>query len=115
MPEFFNGKNVADFIDPDIEAKLEALEREEEALEAQGFYASDEEEIVSLPVLILVYTADSPARLGRRSIYGCCSSNQIQKSNNQTSFSSQEQTRYQLCYSPQEASFELGGNDGWYA
>ncbi|KAI9635649.1 P-loop containing nucleoside triphosphate hydrolase protein [Dioszegia hungarica] len=46
MPEFFNGKNVADFIDPDIEAKLEALEREEEALEAQGFYASDEEEIL---------------------------------------------------------------------
>lgn len=49
MPEFFNGKNVADFIDPDIEAKLEALEREEDALEAQGFYASDEEEIVSIP------------------------------------------------------------------
>ena len=48
MPEFFNGKNVADFIDPDIEAKLEALEREEDALEAQGFYASDDEEIVSL-------------------------------------------------------------------
>jgi nucleolar GTP-binding protein len=44
MPEFFNGKNVADFIDPDIAEKLEALEREEEALEAQGFYASDDEE-----------------------------------------------------------------------
>ncbi|ORX36156.1 putative nucleolar GTPase [Kockovaella imperatae] len=44
MPEFHNGKNVADFIDPDIEEKLEALEREEEALEAQGFYASDDED-----------------------------------------------------------------------
>lgn len=49
MPEFYNGKNVADFIDPDIEEKLEALEREEEALEAQGFYASDDEdEMVSV-------------------------------------------------------------------
>lgn len=47
IPEFYNGKNVADFIDPDIEAKLEALEREEEALEAQGFYASDAEDMVS--------------------------------------------------------------------
>lgn len=48
MPEIYNGKNIADFIDPDIEAKLEALEREEDALAEQGFYASDEEEIVSL-------------------------------------------------------------------
>lgn len=47
IPEIYNGKNVADFIDPDIEAKLEALEREEEALAEQGFYASDEEEMVS--------------------------------------------------------------------
>ncbi|GMK57384.1 hypothetical protein CspeluHIS016_0402180 [Cutaneotrichosporon spelunceum] len=46
MPEILNGKNVADFIDPDIEAKLEALEREEERLEAEGFYASDEEEML---------------------------------------------------------------------
>jgi nucleolar GTP-binding protein len=36
-----DGKNVADFIDPDIAAKLEALEREEEKLEAEGFYDSD--------------------------------------------------------------------------
>lgn len=46
MPEFYNGKNVADFVDPDIEAKLEALEREEDALAEQGFYASDEEGMV---------------------------------------------------------------------
>jgi len=43
VPEIFNGKNVADFIDPDIEAKLLALEDEEEKLEAEGFYDSDEE------------------------------------------------------------------------
>ena len=43
MPEIWEGKNVADFIDPDIIEKLEALEREEEKLEAEGFYddASD--------------------------------------------------------------------------
>lgn len=38
IPEIMNGKNIADFIDPDIAEKLEALEREEEALEAEGFY-----------------------------------------------------------------------------
>ncbi|WVN88841.1 uncharacterized protein L203_104055 [Cryptococcus depauperatus CBS 7841] len=46
IPEFLNGKNVADFIDPDILEKLDALEREEENLEAQGFYASEEEEML---------------------------------------------------------------------
>lgn len=43
IPEFFDGKNVYDFIDPDIESKLAALEEEEEKLEAEGFYDSDEE------------------------------------------------------------------------
>lgn len=54
MPEIYNGKNIADFIDPDIEAKLEALEREEDALAEQGFYASDEEEIVSRSTTIIL-------------------------------------------------------------
>lgn len=43
IPEVFMGRNVADFIDPDIEAKLAALEEEEEKLEADGFYESEEE------------------------------------------------------------------------
>ncbi|KLO16009.1 GTP binding protein 4 [Schizopora paradoxa] len=43
MPEIWEGKNVADFIDPDIEEKLEALEREEEKLQAEGFYDDEEE------------------------------------------------------------------------
>jgi len=43
MPEIMDGKNIADFIDPDIAEKLEALEREEEKLEAEGFYDSEEE------------------------------------------------------------------------
>ena len=42
IPEVFDGKNVYDFIDPDIESKLAALEEEEEKLEANGYYDSDE-------------------------------------------------------------------------
>jgi len=30
IPEIWEGKNVVDFVDPDIEAKLAALEEEEE-------------------------------------------------------------------------------------
>lgn len=44
MPEIMDGKNVYDFLDPDIAAKLQALEEEEERLESEGFYESDEEE-----------------------------------------------------------------------
>ena len=43
VPEVYDGKNVYDFIDPDIEAKLAALEEEEEKLEADGFYDTDED------------------------------------------------------------------------
>ena len=43
MPEIMDGKNIADFIDPDILEKLDALEREEERLQADGFYDSEEE------------------------------------------------------------------------
>jgi nucleolar GTP-binding protein len=47
MPEILDGHNVLDFVDPDIEAKLDALEREEEELmriaEAAGEMEEDEE------------------------------------------------------------------------
>lgn len=43
IPEVVNGKNVFDFIDPDIDAKLAALEEEEERLEKEGYYDSEEE------------------------------------------------------------------------
>ncbi|CDR46908.1 CYFA0S26e01354g1_1 [Cyberlindnera fabianii] len=43
MPELLEGKNVYDFLDADIAAKLQALEEEEERLEAEGFYDSDSE------------------------------------------------------------------------
>lgn len=35
VPEIFNGKNVADFIDPEIDERLAELEREEDELEAK--------------------------------------------------------------------------------
>ena len=34
MPEIAQGRNVADFVDPDIAARLEALDAEEDALAA---------------------------------------------------------------------------------
>ncbi|RPB22988.1 P-loop containing nucleoside triphosphate hydrolase protein [Terfezia boudieri ATCC MYA-4762] len=43
IPEVLNGKNVYDFIDPEIEQKLEELEAEEEALEKSGYYDSEED------------------------------------------------------------------------
>ncbi|KAG0255052.1 Nucleolar GTP-binding protein 1 [Mortierella polycephala] len=47
IPEIWQGKNVADFIDADIQEQLDELEREEEKLEAEGFYKSEEEEMDS--------------------------------------------------------------------
>lgn len=44
VPELHEGKNFADFVDPDIAARLDALEAEEEQLAEQGFYDSDESE-----------------------------------------------------------------------
>jgi nucleolar GTP-binding protein len=41
IPEVLDGKNVYDWVDPDIEAKLQALEEEEEKLEAEGYYDED--------------------------------------------------------------------------
>ena len=44
MPEILDGKNVYDFLDPDIAIKLQALEEEEERLEREGFYDSEGED-----------------------------------------------------------------------
>jgi len=44
MPEIWEGHNIADFIDPDIDAKLEALEREEEEMAANAPVADEMEE-----------------------------------------------------------------------
>ena len=42
VPEFFDGKNVQDFVDPDIDAKLQALEKEEEELLQKELEQQDE-------------------------------------------------------------------------
>lgn len=47
LPEIYLGKNVADYIDPDIMKKLEELEKEEELREQAGLYDSDLEELHS--------------------------------------------------------------------
>ncbi len=44
IPEILNGRNIADFFDEDIVAKMEALEEEEEKLEEDGFYNDDIDE-----------------------------------------------------------------------
>lgn len=44
IPEFMDGKNIADYFDADIEEKLNALEAEEAELEASGAYDVEEEE-----------------------------------------------------------------------
>jgi len=47
IPEIMDGKNIADYIDPDIAAKLDALEQEEEQLLAELVAAGMEEEVES--------------------------------------------------------------------
>lgn len=58
IPEIWEGKNIADFVDPEIMTKLAALEAEEEEREKSGFYDldmemdSDDEEIRDLAKVI---------------------------------------------------------------
>ena len=52
VPEIIDGMNIADYVDPDIVARLEALEREEDMLVAQAaadglFDASDDEDVAT--------------------------------------------------------------------
>ena len=58
IPETFNGQNVYDFIDPEIDAKLAALEEEEERLQAEGFYDDEEEEIMDADEADVKYKAE---------------------------------------------------------
>jgi len=47
IPEIIDGKNIADYIDPDIDAKLEMLEKEEEQLQQELQAAKMDEEVES--------------------------------------------------------------------
>lgn len=58
-PEFFNGKNVADYYDADIVAKLDALEAEEEKMlqmniEEAAESSSDEDGIADIDLMAAV-------------------------------------------------------------
>ena len=44
IPEIVDGKNIADFIDPEILQRLDELEKEEELRDAAGEYESEEED-----------------------------------------------------------------------
>ena len=44
IPEHWNGHNIADYVDPDIMEKLDALEKEEELREKSGYYDLESEE-----------------------------------------------------------------------
>jgi len=48
IPEIIDGHNIADFIDPEIEEKLDALERDEEAREAAAEDEMEDEDDVEL-------------------------------------------------------------------
>ena len=43
IPEIWNGHNIADFVDPEILEKLEALEREEEERINAGYYDNEDD------------------------------------------------------------------------
>jgi len=44
LPDVYHGKNVADYVDPDIMEKLKLLEQEEEARDEAGFYDIEDSE-----------------------------------------------------------------------
>lgn len=58
IPEYFDGKNVYDFIDPEIDAKLAALEEEEARLDAEGYYDGEEEEMDDAETEDIKYKAE---------------------------------------------------------
>lgn len=62
MPEILNGRNVYDFLDPDIAAKLQALEEEEQKLEEEGFYDSDDD-------ALNVYDADEVLDMQEKALW----------------------------------------------
>jgi len=58
MPEFLDGKNVYDYVDPEIETKLAALEEEEARLEAEGYYDKSEDEVEEADEADIRYKAE---------------------------------------------------------
>ena len=62
MPEIMDGRNVADFVDPDIEAQLAQLEKEEDALAAAAALEVAHDGIpnsMGVPASACFHTSDS--------------------------------------------------------
>lgn len=58
VPEYYLGRNVYDFVDPDIESKLQALEDEETRLEEEGFYDEEDKELEDVETADVRYKAE---------------------------------------------------------
>lgn len=55
IPELWMGKNIIDYVDPDIEAKLLELEKEEELREQAGVYDNAESVRALFPVFFKIF------------------------------------------------------------
>lgn len=66
IPEIYEGKNIADYIDPDVWQRLEELEREEETREAAGVYHAEPEDPEVLETRKLAQTIRKKKDLLRR-------------------------------------------------
>lgn len=58
IPEIFDGKNVSDFIDPEIEKRLAELEAEEEQWTAEGRYDESDEDVEDAEEADIRYKAE---------------------------------------------------------
>lgn len=68
IPEIMDGKNIADFIDPEIQSKLAALEEEEAELIAKGYYDIEDVDLeVCAHVIACQHFQDPNARRPRTS------------------------------------------------
>jgi len=70
IPEFMDGKNVNDFFDADIEARLNALDDEEAELEKAGAYAVEEDEEIDEEDMLLYQAIKEKQVIARARSHG---------------------------------------------
>lgn len=64
VPEILDGKNIADFVDPEIEEKLRQLEEEEDALLAEEGIRMEEDDGTTVPENLQVAMNDVKMKIG---------------------------------------------------
>lgn len=64
VPEILDGKNIADFVDPEIEEKLRQLEEEEDALLAEEGIRMEEDDGTTIPENLQVAMNDVKMKIG---------------------------------------------------